>query len=118
MAKIRVYLEGDWYYWWEVSFDHYPFEYRHPDSVHTVHYYQQGPGWPWPEMIWYINMMREEDARLMAINCTRDPLYFADVCPFCNVMQYGVRYPRWNIHRGENNLWMPKLTILEPWPPE
>ena len=117
MAKIRRYLEEPWQDWWEVSFDHFPLEYRGADSVHVVHVYQLGPGWPWPERIWELDFMREVDARLMAIDCTRDPLYFADVCPYCNVFLPGIRMPRWNIHRGENHLWMPKLTYEEPWPP-
>lgn len=117
MAKIRIYLEEPWQNWWEVSFDHYPLMYRGPNAVHAVHCYNLFDGWPWPEYIWCLDFMRQVDAELFAINVTRDPIYLADVCPLCNVYVPGIRLPRWNIHRGENRLWFPSRTYLEPWPP-
>ena len=117
MAKYRIHLTGDAYYWWEVSFEHHPFFYRWPTAVHYVSYYQVGPGWPPPEMNWYQNCMTEDAARGLAQALIANPQLAADLCLMCNIWYPGCRHIRWNINRGENRLWMPPKTVLRPWPP-
>jgi hypothetical protein len=115
MAKYKLgALTGDWWFWWEFSFDHYPFEYRHPDSYHVLHCYRLMDVWPWPEMIWYQDYMTEAPAKGLLDVCLANPELLADACVMCNNYKGSLPHLRYNIHQGENGLWIPKLTYYEP----
>jgi hypothetical protein len=114
MAKIRWKLTPPWYNWWEVALEHWPFEWRPPHCEHIVYCYPITVPY-WPDMIWRLDFDLKRDAIGFLAEILRDPLYLADICPLCNPKPWPLALPRWNIHRGENRLWIPEHTYLKQW---
>jgi hypothetical protein len=116
MVKIRTDVHYPWGDYWVVSFDHSPYVYRGENTSHIVHCFQHLDGSYWPEMVWFWNFQDETIARLFLDLVLHDPLILADICYMCNVSKgWLIRTPRFNIHRGQNRLWIPPDTHWEPW---
>lgn len=111
MAKTRIDAVWPWEDDWIVSFEHTPWDFRTSPATHAIHVYQH-IHFPWPERIWEMWFPSELMAKGFAECALANPHYFADVCFWCNYRYYFNAHVRWNIHRGQNRLWLPETTTL------